>query len=449
MEEEILTNNSLNLLEPKIIENETHCALCGALPNRLIEDEPELGFLYCTRCYRQYPKNEKFHAVLLNKRPIRCLKCGSINFIEDTTYKSEINGVDYIVKTIFCLDCKERMIYCLIFDRIFSGIVLNVQVIRNIDPNTIYLPEEKNIEQKEIIENNLQSQIKNSEIKSLSKKPKLIKKKTELSFPHNYTFFENQLKDLNQLIGLFSDEEDQNYYILSQLVHDISHIRKKMKSLQPELQDCFKEFIKKTENLEKRAEDGETYSDKIFNVVHDRAINAKIILMDLFNYVNWSITTAFETWRRNEEAGIVVDNKKHSNELMQLYEMCYKLFELLNIISTHLSLWTIFHGSTQLTSEYESFKVLQDNVSSFKMKNKQFKEFNRFSMTILDEFDGLEFNMKKLRTLLEISELEALSNEETNVSKAQKVVSLQSLIDQLNEKRDKIFLLVKDVRKTP
>ncbi len=444
-----MKNNSVNLTEPKIIENDTYCALCGASPNRLIEDKPELGLFYCTRCYRQYPKNEKFHAILLNEHPLKCLKCGSIHFIEDTTYKSEINGVDYIVTMIFCLDCKERMVYCLLFGRIFQSIVLNIQFVKNVDPHTIYLTEKKDIDQKDIIENKLQSQIKNSEIKILLKRPKLIKKKTKPMFPYDYSFFENQLYDLNQLIGLFSDEEDRNYYILSQLLPDISLIRKKTKSLHPELHDFIKEFMKKTENLETRAEDGETYTDKIFNVVHDRAIIAKIILLDLFNYINWSITTAFETWRRNKEADIVTDKKKQTNELMLLYEMCYELFELLKIISNHPSIWTIFHESTQLTSEYESFKVLRDNVFSLKMKNKQFKELNGFYMTILNEFDRLEFKVKKLRNLLATSKLEASFYEGNNVLRVQKVDFLQSFIDQLNEKRDKLFLLVKDFRNPP
>lgn len=437
--------NSSNLSELKIIEAANHCALCGALPNRLIDDKPKLGYFYCTRCYRHYPKNEKFRAIMLNENPIKCLKCRSINLIQDTKYKSEINDVDYVVITIFCLDCKERMVFCLLYDRIFSRVALNAQVIRHIDPCSGYPFRKKAKEQTGIKEESLRSRIENPEINDLPKQPKISKMKTEMSVPHNYTFFENQHKDIKELIGLFSNKEDENYYLLSLLIHDILNIRKQIKSLHVELQDSFKEFMKTTENLEKRAEDGDTYADKILNVVHDRAINTKIMLIDLFNYTNWSITMAFETWRRSEKAGIIVDNEKRNNKLKHLSEMCYKLLELLKIISNQPSLWTIFHGSTQLTSEYESFKVLQDNVFSFKMKNKLVKEFNRFYITAIDKLEKLEFKMKKLRTLLETYELEEVSYEKTNVSKTQKIVSFKYLIEQLQEKNDNLFLLIKDV----
>jgi hypothetical protein len=247
------------------------------------------------------------------------------------------------------------------------------------------------------------------------------------------------------LIDLFSEEEDHSYYILSQLVADIFHIRNNAKSLQLELQNYISEFMKTTNKLETRAEDGEIYADKILNVVNDRSMNVKMIFIDLINYINWSISTTFETWRRTEEVSEVVNTTKRDNELMRLSEMCYQLLESLKIISCHPSLWTVFHGSVQLTSEYESFRVLLDNIFSFTMKNEQEKESNRFYMAILDKFDRFEFKMKKIRDLLETYEHKVLSYEKNNVSKAKKKASLQSLIEQLYEKNDKLVLLVKNV----
>jgi len=104
------------LSETKIIKSDNQCALCGAPLNRLIEDEPEPGFYYCTRCYRHYPKKLKLKAILLDENPKNCLKCESVNFIEDTKYKSQINGIDYIVTTIFCLNCKDVIVYCILYD---------------------------------------------------------------------------------------------------------------------------------------------------------------------------------------------------------------------------------------------------------------------------------------------------------------------------------------------
>jgi hypothetical protein len=435
-----LTKNSSNLSETKIIKSDNHCALCGAPLNRLIEDEPKPGFYYCTRCYRHYPKKLKFRAILLDENPTYCLKCGNDNFIEDTKYKSEINGIAYVVTTIFCLNCKEVIVYCIFYDRIFSHIALNTQMIKKIDPNSIF-PNNKKITKhnRTTIE---KSKTENHEINDQTNQSNSIK--TKIPIPHRNPFFGNQLKDVNELIDLFSEEEDHSYYILSQLVTDIFHIRNKTKSLQLELQNYVSEFMKKTNKLETRAEDGEIYTDKILEVVNDRSMNMKMIFIDLINYINWSISTTFETWRRNEEASEGVNTKKRDNELMRLSEMCYRLLESLKIISCHPSLWTVFHGSVQLTSEYESFKVLLDNVFSFKMKNEQVKESNRFYMTILDKFDKLEFIMKKIRGLLETYEYKVLSYEKNNESKTQTITSLQSLIEQLHEKNDKLILLVKD-----
>ena len=435
--------NSSNLSEIKIIKSDNHCALCGALSNRLIEDEPKPGFYYCTCCYRHYPKKLKFRAVLLDENITNCLKCGSTNFIEDTKYKSEIDGIDYIVTTIFCLDCKDVIVYCLSYDRIFSHIKLNVQMIKNINPYPIFPNRNEIIKQKGItIE---KSQTENPERYDPPNQPTLIKMKKKVLIPHKDAFFENQLKDINELIGLFSEEEDRGYYILSHLVPDIFHIRNKTKSLQLEHQDGFSKFIKATNELETRAEDGETIADKTLKVVHDRSINTKMILIDLLNYTNWSVSKTFETWRRNEEAGEVVNSKKRNNELTRLSNMCYQLVESLKIISSHPSLWTIFHGSTQLTSEYESFKVLLDSVLSLKMKNGQVIDSNRFYMTVLGKLDDLEFKMKKMPSLLETYELEVQSYEKINVSQSQKIASLRSLIEQLREKNDKLNLLIKDV----
>ena len=140
-----------------------------------------------------------------------------------------------------------------------------------------------------------------------------------------------------------------------------------------------------------------------------------------------------------------MNTKKRDSKLMRLSEMCYQILESLKIISCHPSLWTVFHGSVQLTSEYDSFKILLDNVFSFKMKNEQLKESNRLYLTILDKFDRLEFKTKKVRGLLETYEYEVVSYEKNNVSKIQTIATLQSLIDQLYEKNDKLILLVKDV----
>lgn len=435
-----MTKNSSNLSETKIIKSDNHCALCGALSNRLIEDEPKPGFCYCTRCYRHYPKKLKFRAILLDENITNCLKCGSANFIEDTKYKSEIDGIDYIVTTIFCLDCKDVIVYCLSYDQIFSHIKLNVQMIKNIDPYLIFPNRNKIIKQNGVtIE---KSQTENLERYDSPNQPNFIKMKTKVPIPYKDAFFENQLKDINELIGLFSEEEDRGYYILSHLVPGIFHIRNKTKSIQLEHQDGFSKFVKVTNKLETRAEDGETIADKILKVVHDRSINTKMILIDLINYTNWSISNTFETWRRNEKAGEVVNSKKRNNEVTRLSNMCYQLVESLKIISSHPSLWTIFHGSTQLTSEYESFKVLLDSVFSLKMKNGQVIDYNRFYMTVLDKLDDLEFKMKKMSNLLETYELEVQSYEKNNVSKPQKIASLRSLIEQLREKNDKLNLLV-------
>jgi len=436
-----LTKKSSNLSETKIIKSDNQCALCGAPLNRLIEDEPEPGFYYCTRCYRHYPKKLKLKAILLDENPKNCLKCESVNFIEDTKYKSQINGIDYIVTTIFCLNCKDVIVYCILYDRIFSRIALNAQMIKNIDPNSIFPNSKMMMKQNgATIE---KSQTENHEINDLTNQLNSIKTKTPI--PYRDPFFENQLKDVNELIDLFSEEQDHSYYVLSQLVADIFHIRNKTKSLRLELQNYISEFMKTTNKLETRSEDREIYADKILNVLNDRSINMKMIFIDLINYINWSISTTFETWQRNEEASEVVDTKKRDNELMRLSEMCYQLLESLKIISCHTSLWTVFHGSVQLTSEYESFKVLLDNVFSFKMKNEQVTESNRFYMTILNKFDRLEYKMKKIRGLLETYGHEVLSYEKNNVSKAQTIASLQSLIEQLHEKNDKLILLVKDV----
>jgi len=435
--------NSSNLSETKIIKSDNHCTLCGALSNRLIDDEPKPGFYYCTRCYRHYPKKIKFQAILLDENPVNCLKCGSLNFIEDTRYKSEIDGIDYLVTTIFCLNCKEVIVYCLLFDRIFSSIARNVRMIKNIGPISIFSNRKKIMKcEGTTIEN---SKTETSEIHDLPNQINLLGIKTKMSITHEDLFFKNRLKDVNELIGLFSKEEDHSYYILSQLVPDIFHIRKIMKSLQLELQNFFSEFMITTNKLETRAEDGEIYADKILKVVNDRSVNTKIILIDLINYINWRISTTLETREKNEEAGQVVNSKKRDNELMWLSEMCHQLIESLNMISSHPSIWTIFHGSTQLTSEYESFKVLQDSIFSFNKKNGQVKESNQFFTAILDKFDGLEFKMKKIRSLLETSKPEALSYEKDNASKPQKIDSLQYLIEQLREKNDKLISLVNDV----
>ncbi len=435
-----MIKNSSNYSETKIVNSDNHCALCGALSNRLIEDEPKPGFYYCTRCYRHYPKKLKFNAFLLDENPTNCLKCGSVNFIEDTKYKSEINGIDYIVTTIFCLNCKDVIVYCILYDRIFNHIALNAQLIKNIDPTSLFSNSKK------IMNDNrttIKSQTENHEINDLTNQPNSIKTETPIQYKDH--FFENQFKDVTKLIDLFSEEEDHIYYILSQLVADIFHIRNYAKSLQLEHQKYISEFMKTTNKLETRAEDGDIYADKILKVVNDRSMNVKMIFIDLINYVNWTISTTLETWRRNEEASEVVTTKKRDNELTRLCEMCYQMLESLKIVSCHPSLWTVFHESVQLTSEYESFKVLLDNVFSFKMKNEQVKESDRFYMIIPDNFDRLEFKMKKIRDLLVPYKLEVLSYEKNNVSKAPIIASLQSLIEQLYEKNDKLILLVKDV----
>ena len=424
-----------------MIKSDYHCALCGALPNRLIEDEPKPGLYYCTRCYRHYPQKLKFRAFLLDENTTNCLKCGSIKFIEDTKYKSEINGVDYIVTTIFCLNCKDVIVYCILYDQIFNSIAINAQMIKNIDPNSIFPNSNKILKHNGITIQ--KSQTVNHEINDLTNQSNSMKTKTPL--PHRDSFFDNQFKQVNELIDLFSEEEDQGYYVLSQLVADIFHVRNKTKSLQLELQNYVSEFMKTTNKLETRAEDGEIYADKLLKVVNDRSMNIKMIFIDLINYINWSINTTFETWRRNEEASEVVNATKRDNELMRLSEMCYQLLKSLKIISCHPSLWTFFHGSVQLTSEYESFKVLLDNLFSFTMKNEQMKESNRFYMTILNKFDRLEFKMKKIRGILETYKHKILSFEKNTVSKSQEIASLQSLIEQLHEKNDKLILLIKDV----